>query len=203
MHLGVHDCIAHIDTYRYTDETFGTCLSSACVLLNQKTSPHSVSLFVRQAFLSLSHLGSPCPCLLHVKPSWFRHWWLEACVALQVESAEERKKLCYLSPAVWYIPGAVIAFSTVCLHCQSVVDESIHDLPFCHGQLPLQVTAACLPAFVCTYGWGSCLSHPRNALFFHAGSCSLNFKFIIFCHTLVLLSSHSYMSKSHHYISLA
>lgn len=79
---------------------------------------------VRQAFLSLSHLGSPCPCLLHVKPSWFRHWWLEACVALHVESPEERKKLCYLSP-VWYTPGAVIAFSTVCHTCISTVSQQL------------------------------------------------------------------------------
>lgn len=117
--------------------------------------------------------------------------------ASRVTRGEEEALLPFLSSLIhpWGCDCLFHSVSHLCLHRQSVVDETIRDLPFCHGQLPLQVTAACLPAFVCTYGWGSCLSHPRNDLFFHAGSCSLNFKFIIFCHTL--------QESSLHFISLA
>lgn len=66
---------------------------SVFVLLSQKTPPRSISLLVRQAFLSLSHLGSPRLCLLQAESVLFGCWWPEACAALQVEIRRERRSL--------------------------------------------------------------------------------------------------------------
>lgn len=94
--------------------------------------------------------------------------------------------------------------SDLCLHRQSAVDQSIHGVLSCHGQLPLQVVAAHLPVCVCAYGWGLC-HILEMLLFFHAGSCSPNFKFILFCHTLMLFvfPFPNTQESSAHFISLA
>lgn len=67
--------------------------SSAFVLLSKKTPPRSISVLIRQASLSLSHLGSPCLCLLQAKSILFGCWWPEAHTALLVDICHKRRRL--------------------------------------------------------------------------------------------------------------
>lgn len=160
VHLGVHECIDHIHTYRYTDEMFSTCLFSAC--FTQSKNP--CTLFLCKTgfpFLESPWQPSPMPASGLIQPIWTLVTRGMCGISSGVSTGEEEAWLPFLSNHCLIHPwGCDCLFHSWshpwCLYCQSVVDESIHDVLFFHDQLPLEVIAAHLPVCVCTNGWGLC-----------------------------------------------
>lgn len=170
------------------------------------------SLLVRQASLSLSHLGSPHLCLLQAKSILFGCWWPEACTALLEDICRKRRI---------GLPQQLAAFPRQCL-----VDTSLElwlrfpefvtpvsppsisiwlKHPWC-SLLPRSAPSpgySWTPSCLCLHWYGRFMLLATNTLFFHTGSHSLGFKVLIFYHTVILLSSHCQMNLSHWHISLA
>lgn len=140
---------------------FSTCLSSACVLLSQKTPPHCSSVCKTGfPFLESPWQPSPMPASGLIQLIWTLVTRGVCGIASRVATGEEEAWLpslshhCLIHP--WGCDCLFHSWSRLCLRCQSVVDQSIRDVLFFHGQLPLQVIAAHLPVCVCADGWGSC-----------------------------------------------
>lgn len=113
-------------------------------------------------FLESSWQPSPVPA-----PGWIRLIWTLVTRSMRSiasrDSPQEKKPCrgsllpfldnpCLIHPWGW--DCLFHGLSHRCLHCQSVVDQSIPDVLLCRGQLHPQVTAEHLPVCLCTDVWG-------------------------------------------------